>query len=264
MEVSGAQEYIRHLHTPQSDHHYKSSYSPSPRNRPSSPIGPPLSPFPSGDRQSVLCICACICSLYLLLVYFHLPHVSEIVRYLSWPFHLAEHPQGPSVLLQMAIACPFSRLRSTPLYVRTTSSLSSHPSVGIQVVPTSRPLWIMPQRAWPCVYLLELVFCVLQINTCTGAAGPRGCPIPIFLRCLHTVFTSGCTIFTVLPTVRRALLCPTSSSELIISCLFGNSHSNRREAVPHGGFDLLFPHRTSNMFSCACWPSVCFLWKNVY
>ena len=61
----------------------------------------------------------------------------------------------------------------------------------------------------------------------------------------------------------------TSSATLSISSLFGNSHSNRCEMISHYGFDL-HPLMISDVlvmlsfFSCACWPSVRLLWKNVY
>ena len=56
-----------------------------------------------------------------------------------------------------------------------------------------------------------------------------------------------------------------SSSTLVISCLFGNSHSNRCEVIFHYGFDLHFPVISDVeyifMYLLA---SVCHLRKNVF
>ena len=59
---------------------------------------------------------------------------------------------------------------------------------------------------------------------------------------LHTVSHSGCThLHSHQQWVYKGSLFSTSSPTLVISCLFGNSHSDRCEVVSHCGFDLHFP-----------------------
>ena len=60
------------------------------------------------------------------------------------------------------------------------------------------------------------------------------------------------------PIVQESIPFSTSSSTLVISELFDNNHSDRCEVAFRWWLVML------SIFSCACWPSVCFLWKNVY
>ena len=53
--------------------------------------------------------------------------------------------------------------------------------------------------------------------------------------------------------------------------VINDSHSDQCEVVPHYGFDLnilicfdLNIEGMLSIFSCACWPSICLLWRNVY
>ena len=60
----------------------------------------------------------------------------------------------------------------------------------------------------------------------------------ILLRNLHTVFYSDCNQFTTFsPTVNEGSLSSTSLPNLVISCLFDESHSDRWEVIHHFGFD---------------------------
>ena len=73
--------------------------------------------------------------------------------------------------------------------------------------------------------------------------------------------------FTIPSRVQKCSLVSTSSPILVISCLFKDSHSSRREVISHCGFDMyLFPLQfvMSSTFSCTCWPFICLLWTNVY
>ena len=63
-------------------------------------------PFPSGDRHTVVCVylsCLIICCFQ-----FYIPHTSEIIWFLTLSdlFYLVWYPQDPSMLLKMA-AFPF-------------------------------------------------------------------------------------------------------------------------------------------------------------
>lgn len=59
--------------------------------------------------------------------------------------------------------------------------------------------------------------------------------------------------------------CSVSSLALVLSHVLHGSHPNTGEVTPHCGFDLHFPWWLviSSTLSCSCWPSVCFLWKDV-
>ena len=82
--------------------------------------------------------------------------------FLSDLFCLAQRPQDPSMLLQMA-RCSFLRLNDIPLYVcvYTTFSLSIHPlkecSIHWKIVSVSWLLWIMLQWIWQCRYSYEIL-----------------------------------------------------------------------------------------------------------
>ena len=48
------------------------------------------------------------------------------------------------------------------------------------------------------------------------------------------------------------------------SRLFNNGHSDQSELVPHCSFNLHFSNISMlSIFSCAYWPSICLLWRNV-
>ena len=91
---------------------------------PLSPISP--TPLPSGNCQNVLCIYD---SALVLLVWFQIPHISEIMLciwlFLPDLFHSAQPPLGPSTILQMARFYSFLWLSHIALYI-CTMSLSIH------------------------------------------------------------------------------------------------------------------------------------------
>ena len=77
-----------------------------------------------------------------------------------------------------------------------------------------------------------------------------------FLRNLHTLFHSDWDT----NSMQEGSLFSTSSPACIICRLFDDSHSDQCEVIPHWGSDL---HVSNNevmlsVFSCDCWPSVCF------
>ena len=58
----------------------------------------------------------------------------------------------------------------------------------------------------------------------------------------------------------------TSSPKLVICCLFDNSHLDRCEVMClwfWSAFLWWLEMLVLSIFSCACWPSVCLLWKKV-
>ena len=72
-----------------------------------------------------------------------------------------------------------------------------------------------------------------------------------FLRILHIVFYQHkISLFSIF-------------SPTVISCLHGNSHSNRYEMIFHCGSDLHLPRWSAvlSIISCSYWPSVCILCK---
>ena len=53
--------------------------------------------------------------------------------------------------------------------------------------------------------------------------------------------------------------------EFLFVDIFNDGYSDQCEVVPHFSFDLPFSNISDiEHLSCACWPSVCLLWRNVY
>ena len=90
--------------------------------------------------------------------YFRFPRVSDIIEYLSFSFWL-------SVIISRSVQVAVSGilflwLSSSPLHIRTTSSLSIHLSVDIKVVSLSWLLWIVLLWTLECLYLFKLESCL--------------------------------------------------------------------------------------------------------
>ena len=91
-------------------------------------------------------------------------------------------------------------------------------------------------------------------------AGSYSSSIFNFLRSYHSIFHRGCVNCTFpLHSCQSSLFC-ISLPTLVISCLFGKSHSDRWALI----LCFWFAVRMPTVFSWACWPSVCLPWKNLY
>ena len=88
-------------------------------------------------------------------------------------------------------------------------------------------------------------------------AGSYGSSILNFLRSFHR----GCTNFLFLLKEHKRSLFSVSSSTLIITCLFKNSHSRICEIIFHCGFGLPFPDgsRVEHLFMGLL--TICLLWE---
>ena len=119
-----------------------------------------------------------------------------------------------------------------------------------------------------CMYLFKLVFLFFwAVYSGVELLGHMVVLFLVFLRNPHTGFHSNWLCqFTFPQTVYKVSLFYTSSPAFVICRLIDDSHSDRCEVISPCGFDLHFPDdlAMSSIFSCACWPSACLLWKNVY
>ena len=53
-------------------------------------------------------------------------------------------------------------------------------------------------------------------------------------------------------------------SDLAAAADFDEGHSDKCEVINHYSFDLFFSYNNQRCWTCASWPSVCLLWRNIY
>ena len=88
-------------------------------------------------------------------------------------------------------------------------------------------------------------------------------PIFNFLRCLHTIFHGGYTNLHSYQHCARIPFYPHPHQHLLFAVLFDDSYSDRCEwylIVVLICISLVI-NDVEHLFMCACWPSVCLLWK---
>ena len=115
----------------------------------------PLYPLLPSPQPPFLLVTNILLSVYVVLLLFilfvylllsaYIPHVSEIIWFLSFSsdlFHLAKYCQEPFMLPQMAVFQFFFWLSSIPLHIHIMHSLSNHLSRDISVVSMPWLSWI--------------------------------------------------------------------------------------------------------------------------
>ena len=90
-----------------------------------------------------------------------------------------------------------------------------------------------------------------------------GSSIFSFLRNLHTVLHSDYQ-FTFPPAVREGFLFAAPSPAFTVCRFLNNGHSDGCELIPYCSFAFLWWLVMLSIFTCAFWPSLCLLWRNVY
>ena len=115
-----------------------------------------------------------------------------------------------------------------------------------------------------CMYLFELEFSP-DICPGVGLLGHMVTLYLVFLRKLHTVLHSGCTIYIPTNSVGGFLFLHTLSSIwLFVDFLMMAILTSMRWYLTVVLICISLIISNVSIFSCAYWPSVCLLWRNVY
>ena len=159
--------------------------------------------------------------------------------------------------------CSFLWLSSIPLYICTTATLSVHPVDGhLGCFHVLSIIYSAAMNTGVHVSFSVLVFPGYMPRS--SIARLYGGFISSFLRNLHTLFHNGCIYLHIVfhcactnlhshqQYKKRFLFSQYSPSPArVISCLFGNSHSDRWEVIFHEDFDLTdFWLMTLRILSC--------------
>ena len=115
-----------------------------------------------------------------------------------------------------------------------------------------------------CVYLFELVCLVLGgYIPRSRIAGSYSSSIFIYFEKPPYCYPQWLHQFTFPPTLYKGSLFFIFSPTFVICGLFDDSHSDRCEVILWFWFEFSWWLATVSIFSCACWPSACPLWKYV-
>ena len=93
---------------------------------------------------------------------------------------------------------------------------------------------------WECKYLFEIMISFPSVTCLEVRLMDHMVVIFHLLRNLHTLSHNGFTNLHSHKKMYKSSVFPTSSSTIVISCLFDNKHFNRCEVISYFGFGLHF------------------------
>ena len=98
----------------------------------------------------------------------------------------------------------------------------------------------------------------------SGTARSYGSSVFTFLRKLYTVFHKGCSILHSHQQCTRVPIFPHSYQHLFLLLLIIAILLRVKYFTVGFLFEFFWWLVILNLFSCICWPCVCFLWRNIY
>ena len=137
----------------------------------------------------------CFPSLMFICFVSYIPHMSEVIWFLSfsdWLISLSIIPSSSIHVVANGKISFFFDCRVILHCIYAASSLSIHPSMDIWALPIL--WWIVLLYTWGCMSPFQIAH-LYPLNKClvVQLLGRRVVLFLIFLRNLHTVFQSGCT-----------------------------------------------------------------------